>query len=95
MDSRELFDIISPFDRNKSDALMSMILSWVGRAVPIEYVYTKEQIGAMAMRNGYRLQGSDAELCALLKRTQAHVPVPSQLSTDINDALVARRSISG
>ena len=95
MDSRELFDIINPFDRAKSDALMTKILAWVGRAVPPEYVYTQDQMNAWALRNGWRQQGSDAELCALLRKAQAFVVVPSQLATDINDALVARRSLYG
>jgi hypothetical protein len=95
MDSRELFDIINPFDRGRSDVLMSAVLKWVGIAVPPEYVYMQGQLNAWAMRNGWRLQDSDAELCALLRKAQAFVVVPSQLATDINDALVARRSING
>lgn len=95
MDSRELFDIISPFDRNVSDALMTKILVWVGQAVPPEYVYMQGQLNAWAMRNGWRQGNNDAELCALLKQAQAFVVVPSKLSTDINDALVARRPILG
>ena len=95
MDSRELFDIINPFDRTKSDGLMMAILTWVGRAVPPEYVYRDGQMDVWAMRNGWRHGDSDAELCAMLKRTQEFVVRDTPLSMEINNALVARRSING
>jgi hypothetical protein len=95
MDSRELFDIINPFDRTQADGLMTRILQWVGRAVPPEYVYMQGQMNAWAMRNGWRQGGNDEELCALLKRTQQYVVRGTSLSVEINDALVARRSING
>ena len=94
MDSRELFDIISPYDRSQADGLMLEILKWANRAVPPEYVYTPEQLGEWAMRNGYR-RGSDADLCALLKRTQEYVVRGTPLSQEITDALASRRSIYG
>lgn len=94
MDSQELHNIIAPFDRATADALMVTILKWVQVAVPIEYVYSPKQLGEWAMRNGYR-QHDDAELCALLKRTQEYVVRGTPLSIAINDALVARRSLWG
>lgn len=94
MDSRELFDIISPWDRTATDGLAARILAWVGRAVPPEYVYSPQQMGEWAMRNGYRLH-DDAELCALLKRAQEHVPAYTPLSVAINDAVAARKSLYG
>jgi hypothetical protein len=94
MDSQELFNIINPWDRTQTDTLMMEILKWVQRAVPIEYVYTKDQMGEWAMRNGWRQHG-DEELCALLRKTQAYVVRGTPLSLAINDALAARRSLWG
>ena len=94
MDSRELFDIIHPFDRTNTDALMTRILQWAQLAVPIEYVYTQEQMQAWAMRNGWR-QHDDEELCSLLKQTQAYVVRGTPLSIAISDALAERRSLLG
>lgn len=92
MDSRELYQIISPFDRERADTLMWAILGWVGQAVPAERVYSAEQLAAWALRSGWR-QHDDAELCALLKSTQEYVPAFTPLSTSISDALAARRAI--
>lgn len=93
MDSRELFNIISPFDREQMDALMMKVLVWVGQAVPPEYVYTPAQMGAWALRNGWRQGDNDAALCALLKRAQEYVIRSTPLSKEITDALVDRRSL--
>jgi hypothetical protein len=92
VDSRELFDIINPFDRTAADALMMRVLAWVQRAVPIEYVYTPQQMGEWALRNGWR-QHDDAKLCALLRRAQAYVVLSTPLSREITDALYARRAL--
>lgn len=94
MDSRELHDIIAPFDRATADALMVTILKWVQMAVPIEYVYTPEQMGEWALRNGYEKR-DEQELCALLRQCQGHVVRGTPLSLAINDALAARRSLWG
>ena len=42
-----------------------------------------------------RQDGNDAELCALLKRANEHVPAYTPLSVAINDAVAARRSLYG
>jgi hypothetical protein len=96
VDSFGLRDIIyPPFDRDWADALMMRILKWVQQAVPPEYVYTPAQMGAWAMRNGWRQEGNDEALCALLKRSQEYVVVNTPLSREITDALAERRSLWG
>ena len=94
MDSRELFDIYSPFDRAQSDKIMAAVLQWVGRAVPVEYVYSHDQMVAWALRNGYE-RTDTAALVALLKECQGYVVRNTPLSLAINDALAARRSLYG
>ena len=94
MDSFELRDIIyPPFDRTNADALMMRVLVWAGQAVPPEYVYTPAQMGAWALRNGWRQDGNDAALCALLKRAQEYVVRSTPLSKEITDAISDRRSL--
>jgi hypothetical protein len=96
MNSLDLRDVIyPPFDREASDELMLRILKWVQAAVPPEYCFTPQQLGEWAMRNGWRQDGNDAELCALLRRTQEYVWATSPLSREITDALYARRSLYG
>ena len=96
MDSFELRDVIyPPFDRAASDDLMMRILKWVGASVPPEYLFTPQQMGEWAMRNGWRRESNDAALCALLKRTQEYVVRGTPLSLEITDVLAARGSLWG
>ena len=95
MDSRELHSLLFPFSRESADQLLKQLLVWCGENAPPEYVFTRAQLDAWALRAGWRRQSDDAELCALLRRAQEYVTRSTPLSVQITDALAARRSLFG
>lgn len=95
VDSREFHQILFPFSRESADELLHQVLVWTGENAPPEYVFTRQQLDAWALRAGWRRQSDDAELCALLRRAQEYVTRSTPLSVQINDALAARRSLFG